>query len=388
MSLQLSLQSPKQLILGFFLIAMLTTGAQCALMVVQWSYFSKFVAEQSQVRGTGDAPAQSLDLEEIKTRALADKVRQLEATLDLVRKQTIQLDESSREGVVRTLRSAGIENHFGGALTKAVLKKPHAEAPEKVEIDSTRTADEFKSVAKAVTLRKDFLAAIPSIVPSKGWLSSGFGMRSSPFHGSNIMHKGVDIAADEGTPVYASGDGVVRFSGEYGSFGNYVSVVHGNGIVTKYGHNSVLLVKKGEKVKRGQMIARVGSSGQSTGAHLHYEVWVNNKPVDPQKFFFRAAFQSTPVSLISHLSFKTSLDDLKPVSMQPQPATLWNNESGSSWNMQGCQGGEQLLPFASRVHSLKDFADPLVQETSFDGARHCCAIPMEFATLSRSAMHN
>ncbi len=132
-----------------------------------------------------------------------------------------------------------------------------------------------------------YWASTPSITPVRGWLTSDFGSRSSPFNGAPKFHEGVDIAASVGSPVFAPSDGIVSFSGNKGGYGNALILDHGYGITTLYGHNSTLEVKEGQKVKRGQLIARVGMSGSTTGPHLHYEVHVDGVPTDPMKFILR-----------------------------------------------------------------------------------------------------
>jgi murein DD-endopeptidase MepM/ murein hydrolase activator NlpD len=119
-----------------------------------------------------------------------------------------------------------------------------------------------------------------------GWVSSGFGWRVDPFSGRRGIHEGVDIANRLGSPVYAMGDGVVRYAGPKGGFGLFVEIIHGN-IVTRYAHNNELVVKVGDRVSRGQLIARVGSSGRSTGPHLHFEVRRNGRAVDPKPYLDR-----------------------------------------------------------------------------------------------------
>src|SRR5690606_5699978 len=118
----------------------------------------------------------------------------------------------------------------------------------------------------------------------KGWLTSGFGYRYSPWGGNVKMHKGVDIAAPTGTSVMAPSDGVVVFSGSKGGYGSTVIIDHGYGIKTLFGHNSQLFVSEGDKITRGQKISAVGSTGASTGPHLHYEVHVDGIPTDPMNY--------------------------------------------------------------------------------------------------------
>lgn len=128
------------------------------------------------------------------------------------------------------------------------------------------------------------LAVTPSIWPARGTITSGFGWRISPFGDGNELHAGIDIAYTMGAPVLATADGEVVVSGAAGGYGNLVQIDHGNGIATLYGHNSQLLVSVGQAVKKGQIIALAGSTGKSTGPHVHYEIRINNTPVDPMKY--------------------------------------------------------------------------------------------------------
>jgi murein DD-endopeptidase MepM/ murein hydrolase activator NlpD len=132
--------------------------------------------------------------------------------------------------------------------------------------------------------QKSLLASTPSIWPTRGWLTSGFGYRKSPFTGRREMHNGLDIATRMGTNVVASADGVVVKSNVVPGLGKVVVLDHGYGFQTVYGHNSRVLVKVGQKVKRWQTIALVGSTGRSTGPHVHYEVRINGIPVDPLRY--------------------------------------------------------------------------------------------------------
>ncbi len=122
------------------------------------------------------------------------------------------------------------------------------------------------------------------ISPIKGRITSPFGMRLDPFTHIMKFHTGVDIAAPIGTPVHAAKSGKVIFSGRQRGYGNIVIIQHSNNIITKYAHNSKLLVKKGDYVTQGEIISRVGSTGRSTGPHLHFEIRVKNKAVNPLTF--------------------------------------------------------------------------------------------------------
>ena len=132
--------------------------------------------------------------------------------------------------------------------------------------------------------QKSFLQSTPSVWPTRGWVTSGFGYRKSPFTGLQEKHEGWDIGARSGSPVRATADGVISVAGRERGYGKLREIDHGYGVVTRYGHNSKNMVKVGKKVKRGQIVALVGSTGRSTGPHLHYEVLVNGVPTNPKNY--------------------------------------------------------------------------------------------------------
>lgn len=129
--------------------------------------------------------------------------------------------------------------------------------------------------------RQSLLNATPNIRPAKGWFTSKFGYRVSPFTGRPALHTGLDIAAAPGSPVYAPADGIVTFAGYDEGYGKMITVDHGYGVSTRFGHNAQIYVQVGQKVSRWDVIASVGNTGRSTGPHLHYEVRVNGVPRDP-----------------------------------------------------------------------------------------------------------
>ncbi|MDB5694568.1 MAG: family peptidase [Sphingomonas bacterium] len=139
--------------------------------------------------------------------------------------------------------------------------------------------------------------AIPSVQPvDKLHFTSNFGIRSDPFVGSARMHAGVDIPGSVGTPIYATADGLVAHADRKGAYGKLVEVDHGKGIATRYGHLSQILVQPGSRVVRGQMIGLMGSTGRSTGSHLHYEVRMDNHAVNPVPFLTTADFMTAASS--------------------------------------------------------------------------------------------
>lgn len=122
---------------------------------------------------------------------------------------------------------------------------------------------------------------------NKGWLSSYYGMRDDPFTQTPAMHKGIDFAGTEGDEVIATAAGIVTWSGERYGYGNLIEIDHGNGLVTRYGHNKELIVSVGEVVIKGQEIALIGNTGRSTGAHVHYEIIKNGTQIDPLPYVYR-----------------------------------------------------------------------------------------------------
>ena len=132
--------------------------------------------------------------------------------------------------------------------------------------------------------RVNQLAATPNVMPVEGWFSHGFGWRKDPFTGAREFHRGIDIVAPANTPVHASADGVVARSGRSPDLGNVLEIAHGYGYVTRYAHLNKLLAQRGDRVTRGERIGRVGSTGRSTGPHLHYEVFRDGRRVNPWKY--------------------------------------------------------------------------------------------------------
>jgi murein DD-endopeptidase MepM/ murein hydrolase activator NlpD len=182
------------------------------------------------------------------------------------------------------------------------FKKPQGAGGSLVQ-GQPMTLDEIMAVANGLErvsdTRMDWLTAVetrlfdqkmqtalqPTEKPVKDvMIGSRFGFRIDPFSGERAMHTGLDFPAEVGTPILAAAGGVVIVQEYHGAYGNMVEVDHGNGLITRYAHASATFVKKGDIVKRGQKIASVGSTGRSTGPHLHFEVWVSGVPQDPQRF--------------------------------------------------------------------------------------------------------
>lgn len=165
--------------------------------------------------------------------------------------------------------------YYNGELSEAVdLLIEEADIQQKL---SFRLED-------VIADQQTMLTSTPSIWPSKGWVTSPFGYRVSPFTGLMKMHSGIDVAAAQGTPIVATGSGVVTFVGSKAGYGNAVVIDHGYGITSLYGHNYRNLAEIGDRVSRGDKIAMLGCSGRCTGPHVHYEIRVNNVPVNPYNY--------------------------------------------------------------------------------------------------------
>jgi len=171
-------------------------------------------------------------------------------------------------------------------------------APEVEELNNlSELQQQINSMRLAIDMRRQSQEEIRSLLndqqsisgstpqgwPTKGWLTSYFGMRKSPYTGRPKNHEGLDIAANTGTPVVATADGVVARIETSAGYGKTVIIDHGYGYRTLYAHNSKFLVKRGQKVSRGDKIAEVGNTGRSTGPHVHYEILLNGVTIDPRK---------------------------------------------------------------------------------------------------------
>jgi murein DD-endopeptidase MepM/ murein hydrolase activator NlpD len=191
--------------------------------------------------------------------------------------------------IIFTGMGGGEEHEIGSILEKFRLESEEAML-EKIEGLSklkTYALDQEELSHRLMEFfedQKTLLAATPSIWPVKGWLTSNFGYRKSPFTGKRTLHSGIDIANKTGTQIVSSADGIVSFSGTKGGFGKVLVIDHGYGYSTFYGHCSKLEKKVGEQIKRGDVVALLGNTGNSTGPHVHYEVRVNGVATDPMKY--------------------------------------------------------------------------------------------------------
>lgn len=279
-------------ILGFAFLLVFTT-------VMSWGFlhYRKIAIQTSS----------GFSMEDSFKSQLLSKVNTLEDSLKRTQQFASRLE--TMVGVDSSKLKLGVgplgeHDDFGKYLDK-ISKLPKPNDPQLFADSSTNLynklgsrIDELSEFAMALETRVNevyelgqdklsYWTSTPSIWPVQGWVTSDFGARVSPLSGAYKFHEGVDIAAPYGSTIYAPADGKISFAGSKGGYGNALVLDHGYGVSTLYAHTSALYVKEGDKIKRGQMLASVGSSGASTGPHLHYEVHVDGVPTDPMKFVLK-----------------------------------------------------------------------------------------------------
>ena len=202
----------------------------------------------------------------------------------------------------RLTTMAGLDSREFDFNENPAMGGPEQAGARKAQVRSADFMDDLAAVGKALDHKAGHLAALESLLLDKqltaavtpsgwpvtgGWVSSPFGVRADPFTGRRGYHEGVDIASRFGTIIKAMGDGVVAYAAPKSGYGQLIELTHGQGYATRYAHASELLVKVGDRVIKGQPIGKVGSSGRSTGPHLHFEVYRRGKAVDPRAYLAR-----------------------------------------------------------------------------------------------------
>ncbi len=284
--------------LGLLLLAGLTVGLYWATIRFVASWHAPFI------QGLVLAAHQSES--EIARHTVRENLRSMAVKLGEMQAQLTQLDAVGvRISILANLNPQ--EYRFaqapglGGAvpslspqrsLTLAEFSQKLAEVGQRME-SRTDALGVLESQMLEQAVRKKFMPSMPPV--NAPYKSSGFGHRVDPFTGLWTMHEGIDFQAPIGTPVLAAADGVVLFAGFHPQYGYMVDIDHGNDLVTRYAHNSKLLVKEGDVVKRGREIAESGTTGRSTGPHLHFEVRIKGVAQNPTNFLV-SAHASSPVA--------------------------------------------------------------------------------------------
>ncbi len=214
---------------------------------------------------------------------VADAVDRLADAVNAIRAQTGQVRQLAHIGPI----DPSVE---GGVAAKQVRGRVSPDTARmldqisRLEDHATVVGDSMKVVTALLRERRTSALATPSLWPVPGFVSSDFGARRSPYGASSEWHPGVDIKVPQGTPVQASGSGEVIFAGRDAGYGNCIIVAHQRNLDTLYGHLSAINVRVGQQVRRGDVIGLVGATGRATGPHLHFEVRVNDQPVEPTRY--------------------------------------------------------------------------------------------------------
>lgn len=229
---------------------------------------------QQQETGLQDYYAKrlgQLQAESIRLTALTEKLAEI-AGVDV---SEFQLNTVPAQG--------GIDEN-GESLTPELFKIEMSQLTSQFDDQNKQLA----TIQNLFLTRDSITSAIPQGRPiAGGWLSSSYGYRIDPFNGKKTFHSGIDFAAKEGTDVIAVADGIVSYIGERRGYGELIELDHGNGYVTRYAHNEKIIVKTGDRIKKGEPIALLGSTGRSTGPHVHFEVLREGTKIDPYKFVNR-----------------------------------------------------------------------------------------------------
>jgi murein DD-endopeptidase MepM/ murein hydrolase activator NlpD len=262
-----------------FSIFSLVTSSLCLSTFFSVQYFSSLSQtheltnlrrENRDLQAANEQFSKSVESLRTQLRTVEDRTRKLAIIAEIS-----TLDETSQGGV-------------GGARTDSVDGNPYRDDLDKMSFRSHRLERDLSLLEEKFVAQSQLLSSTPSIAPVRGILTDGFGGRSDPFTGEPGTHNAVDISSAIGAPVRAPADGIVVKREWANGYGNVVFLSHGYGFSTRYGHLKSFAVRPGDRVKRGDVIGYVGSTGRSTGPHLHYEVRLNNNPVNPLEYILNA----------------------------------------------------------------------------------------------------
>ncbi|MDH4224492.1 MAG: M23 family metallopeptidase [Deltaproteobacteria bacterium] len=210
-----------------------------------------------------------------------DRMRELDYKLRILTDLNVERPSPSAYGIGGSLEPSEVSTLERMDLSKMDLLTLLEKDLSRMKEMANYQEESFNNLKDFLSDRKDLLERTPHRWPVKGFLSSTFGYRLDPITGLQKKHEGLDIVAKRGTVITAPADGIVTYTGEDPTLGHMVVIDHGYGVITRYGHNESLLVREGKRVKRGTPIATLGSSGKSTGPHLHYEIRIKDIAVNP-----------------------------------------------------------------------------------------------------------
>lgn len=267
-----------------FLIASVVVIFVTLYFVYDYASIKRDRAELARLRAQTKEQAQQF-------RDLAVKMDEFSGRMEELR----QVDKKIRVLAYETSKDKKLPLGIGGSdnetKIKDLLNKDHEKlitgmrkGIEKLNDDASSREKSFNELLVFLHEQKSILASTPSLWPVKGWVTSEFGARQSPFRSGVEFHKGLDISTRFGKEIVAPADGLVIISAFDSQDGNFIKIDHGHGLATGFAHLSRMAVKQGARVKKGDIIGYVGDTGRSTGSHLHYAVFVNNVPVNPKRY--------------------------------------------------------------------------------------------------------
>ncbi|CUS87384.1 Murein DD-endopeptidase MepM and murein hydrolase activator NlpD, contain LysM domain [Candidatus Kryptobacter tengchongensis] len=293
-------------LLMIFLIVIFSLGFLFVL-----NYFT------GDILGFGKARAEKLQREnnllKEQLKVLREKFQQIESMvaklLEQDRELRLAVDLKPIDEDIKKVGVGSVEEKYEFNLSDEEAEKLLAESfakLSKLEREVRLQQKSYEEIYRQYKINQEKFRHIPAILPLKGGLTSKFGYRKHPILGVWAMHEGVDLVVDVGTPVYATGDGVVSYVGYRGRYGLLVEIDHGFGYVTIYAHLSKAFVREGQKVKRGDRIALSGATGLVTAPHLHYEVWKDGIPQNPLNYFFEEVDPAEYKKLVQEQNNKTN----------------------------------------------------------------------------------
>lgn len=262
-----------------FSVVSLVTSSLCLSTFFSVQYFtalsqthelSKLRRENKELQTANEQFSKSVEALRTQLRTVEDHTRKLAIIAGVS-----TLDETAQGGV-------------GGIRPTDLGDNPYRDDVDKMSYRSKRIDRDLSVLEQKFIAQNEVLSSTPSIAPVRGILTDGFGGRSDPFTGEPGTHNAVDISSAIGQAVRAPADGIVVKAEWANGYGNVIYISHGYGYSTRYGHLSAFAVKPGQRVKRGDVIGYVGTTGRSTGPHLHYEVRLNNNPVNPLEYILNA----------------------------------------------------------------------------------------------------
>lgn len=231
---------------------------------------SKLRRENRELQSANEQFSKSVESLRTQLHKVEDRTRKLAIIAGIT-----TLDEASRGG-------------SGGLRNDELSANPYTDDLDKMSFRSRTLHKDLNLLEQKFVAQEHLLSATPSIGPVRGILTDGFGGRSDPFTGEPGQHGGIDISSATGQPIKAPADGLVVKAEWASGYGKVIYITHGYGYSTRYGHLNSFNVRPGQRVKRGDVIGTVGSTGRSTGPHLHYEVRLNNNPVNPLAYILNA----------------------------------------------------------------------------------------------------